>query len=522
VYNAISFMSRSFNPVAIHAKQRGFLTIKALMQRSGAHRQTIHYYLRKGLLPVPTRTSKTSALYPPGAVELVHLVRVFQEQRRLKLDEIATIFQSAGYDPRAIRQQLAMERGSAAPGARYLTLDELRAELDPPPQEAWIQDLVKRKLLEPETISGKEMVPPNAVEMVRSLWQALQFGVDVGRFEKIARLVDQEVDLELDQFHAGLNKLALSGNAYQQVAQVFDAFGRFASFRRRVTLHKYLRSGSRKSAYLFIGQNRKYVFPSETFLERMGLSREIDRLHLRLERNPQDMESLKNLARAYNLRSDWHRLHEVCHDILRQEPDHSASIANVGMALIYLGRAEEAVAFLENAMKRVNNPLVKLRLSQALVLRANHSGDASVVLDAIARAARLSAEAIKESTGNPSLYRKIRLIQVLDQISLSDPLSLSGPSLEELEWLYREYRNLDPKKLDVLGKISHAMAVMFAAFALYLGRMREGRKDAEQLRREIVRIDPSGILAARSLQASREKPAKKSKTRAAAARSAKR
>jgi tetratricopeptide (TPR) repeat protein len=238
----------------------------------------------------------------------------------------------------------------------------------------------------------------------------------------------------------------------------------------------------------------------------MGLSREIDKLTLRLEKNPHDLEALKDLARAYNLRSDWHRLHSVSQEILRHEPDHAASLANLGMALIYLGRPEEAANVLEAGLKRINNPLLKLRLSQALVIRANNSGDASVVLDAIARAARLSAEAVRESAGTPSLHRKIRLIQVLDQISLADPLALGGPSMQELEWLYQEYRAMDAKKLDVLARISHAMALMFSAFALYLARVREGRRDAEQLRKEIVRIDPNGILAARSLQASRDKP----------------
>src|SRR5205807_4863424 len=78
---------------------QGYVTIKSLISKSGAPRQTIHYYLRKGLLPPPERTSRTSALYPPSTIDLIGLVRSLQRRQRLTLDEISTLFQQNSYDP---------------------------------------------------------------------------------------------------------------------------------------------------------------------------------------------------------------------------------------------------------------------------------------------------------------------------------------------------------------------------------------------------------------------------------------
>src|SRR5438067_1521823 len=76
-----------------------YVTIKSLIARSGAPRQTIHYYLRKGLLPPPERTSRTSALYPPSTVDLLGLIRALQQRQRLTLDEITELFRTSNYDP---------------------------------------------------------------------------------------------------------------------------------------------------------------------------------------------------------------------------------------------------------------------------------------------------------------------------------------------------------------------------------------------------------------------------------------
>src|SRR5205085_9917964 len=113
----------------------GFVTIRSLISKSGAPRQTIHYYLRKGLLPPPERTSRTSALYPPSTIELIGLIRSLQRRQRLTLDEISTLFHQGGYDPVRIAARVSGTGESPpAAGARRdaLTAAELAAAIGPP------------------------------------------------------------------------------------------------------------------------------------------------------------------------------------------------------------------------------------------------------------------------------------------------------------------------------------------------------------------------------------------------------
>src|SRR5438105_4710881 len=129
---------------------QGYVTIKSLIVKSGAPRQTIHYYLRKGLLPTPERTSRTSALYPPSTIDLIGLVRSLQRRQRLTLDEIATLFTQGAYDP--VRIAARMSGGDApASSARRdaLTAAELAAAIGPPCTEEWVREIAKEGLVRP-------------------------------------------------------------------------------------------------------------------------------------------------------------------------------------------------------------------------------------------------------------------------------------------------------------------------------------------------------------------------------------
>lgn len=505
--------------VSYQAVQQGYITIKALGQRSGVHKQTIHYYLRKGLLPPPVRTSKTSALYPPSTVDLLKLIKDYQDERRLTLEEIAELFRRHDYDPLLLERALSAEVSGRIPlpseaTGQWLTLEELSAALDPAPEPRWIQELVVSGLLQPEPVNGRLQFPPSSLKLAKTVWEGVRMGVSLPQFTTMAGLVSQQAERELTEFLRFLHDIPLPNDGYPQVAKLFDVFERFGAVWRHRALHtRFIQGAYERSRYLFVGPNRKYVFPSETFLERMGLNREIDRLLLRADKFPNDLATQKNLARAYNLRSDWVRLAEVSYKILRHYPNDVTSLANYGQALMYLGRNDESVAVLDAAVKRTNHPLIKLRLGQSIVNRARQSGDAVELFDAIVRQARLASQAIRESQEVPSLSRKIRLILALDHMGLSDPLGLEGPSVEELLRLYNEFRNLPERDLPLLGRISLAMSRMFATYALYLLRQKNGHPDAEKLRREIAAADPDGVLTARSSR----RPAAKEKTSTARA-----
>jgi DNA-binding transcriptional MerR regulator len=56
------------------------MTIGELSRRTGVSTQTIHYYLKEGLLPKPVKTSKTWAYYTYAHVERINMVRNLKER----------------------------------------------------------------------------------------------------------------------------------------------------------------------------------------------------------------------------------------------------------------------------------------------------------------------------------------------------------------------------------------------------------------------------------------------------------
>ena len=513
-------MKRPRNPIAVRAVQQGYLTIKMVIQRTGAHRQTIHYYLHKGLLPQPARTSRTSALYPPSTVDLIELIKAFQQQQRLSLDEIAEIFQRLSYDARAISGELEA-RNLTAPGSflsgggTFLSDSEMLASLEPPAKRAWLDEVLAKGLIQPFMREGEESFSLLAAELVRTIWSGVGLGISLDQFEKLNALITTEACKEVEQLRTLVSEHSFTDDAYRHVANLFSVVERFGSLQRKAALHSGFMLNAQESLYLFVGTNRKYTFPSETFLARMGLNKEIDRLLLQLDQNPGDLTALRNLARAYHLRSDWVHLNEISQEILRLDPANEGAMAYLGQSLTYLGRHDEAVTTLEAFLKATANPVIKLRYGQALVSRARRMGDPGRLLDAIVKKARLFSEAVRDSRHQPALYRKIRLNLLLDNMSLSDPLCLQGPSLEELQQLHQEFSSIRDRGLSVLGRISLAMARMFVTYALYVIRQRQGHRDAVGLRREILSIDPNGVLAARSAKTAAKvaKPARKRASR---------
>ena len=99
------------------------LTIKALSDQSQTHRQTIHYYLRRGVLPQPVRVSRTSALYPKSSIDLLHLVKIAQEKKRLSLEEIRDLFRNSGYKAHLIRERLQADDNATE---KDLTVEDVR------------------------------------------------------------------------------------------------------------------------------------------------------------------------------------------------------------------------------------------------------------------------------------------------------------------------------------------------------------------------------------------------------------
>ena len=70
---------------------RKLIRISGLAEATGVSVQTIHYYLREGLLPPPTKTAPNMAYYGPDHIEDIRLIKELQEKRYLPLSVIKLV-----------------------------------------------------------------------------------------------------------------------------------------------------------------------------------------------------------------------------------------------------------------------------------------------------------------------------------------------------------------------------------------------------------------------------------------------
>jgi len=67
------------------------MRIRELVDATGVSTQTIHYYLREGLLISPVKTAPNMAYYDPGYVDDIRLIKELQEKRFLPLSVIKLV-----------------------------------------------------------------------------------------------------------------------------------------------------------------------------------------------------------------------------------------------------------------------------------------------------------------------------------------------------------------------------------------------------------------------------------------------
>src|SRR3989304_5771469 len=70
------------------------MRIGELVEATGVSAQTIHYYLREGLLKPPTKTAPNMAYYRPEYVDDIRLIKELQEKRYLPLSVIKLVLEA--------------------------------------------------------------------------------------------------------------------------------------------------------------------------------------------------------------------------------------------------------------------------------------------------------------------------------------------------------------------------------------------------------------------------------------------
>lgn len=188
--------------------------IAEVVRRSGVSKETIHYYLREGLLPLPEKTSRNAALYGDEHLRRLSLIRSLREEHLLPLKAIKGLLADQSQlrftpDQLAMLQDLRrhkLEEARQLPPETRKTTEDLARELALSAAE--LQELRDCALL---TADQDEAPDRGEVESLR-LWVLVRnAGInaekgfsprDIGYINDAAQLLfDREVALFRDRLH---------------------------------------------------------------------------------------------------------------------------------------------------------------------------------------------------------------------------------------------------------------------------------------------------------------------------------
>ncbi|MDE1012547.1 MAG: MerR family transcriptional regulator, partial [Paraburkholderia fungorum] len=196
------------------AASRPTYRIGEVVRRSGVTKETIHYYLREGLLPLPHKTSRNAALYGDEHLRRLSLIRSLREEHLLSLKAIKSLLADQSQlrftpDQLAMLQDLRRHKLDEArhlpPGTRKTT-QELARELALSPAE--LQELRDTSLLTAE----QDVAPDSDEAECLRLWTLVRnsginaekgFGPrDIAYINDAAKvLLDREVVLFRERLH---------------------------------------------------------------------------------------------------------------------------------------------------------------------------------------------------------------------------------------------------------------------------------------------------------------------------------
>jgi DNA-binding transcriptional MerR regulator len=181
--------------------------ISELARLSGVSKQTIHFYLREGLLLPPKRTCKNMAYYDESTVDDIRHIKELQEKRYLPLVVIKEVLKAKrqGHDRIAEEDHLTLFDhlfSQVQGGEAGRQLDEASFLAETGLTERELSQLIRMGMISPSPEAGKRPFDGFDLTVAEALKGLMALGMRLndlklyGRFLRFARL---EADLVHDR-----------------------------------------------------------------------------------------------------------------------------------------------------------------------------------------------------------------------------------------------------------------------------------------------------------------------------------
>ena len=211
------------------------MRIKELIETTGITRQTIHYYIREGLLPRPKKTNRNQAEYNQEHIDRIKLIKELHDQFFLPLATIKKIFHEQETDGNG-RSTLRTKTEYFKPLDQFLP-QEIHSEKEflkiTGISSDRLEDFETWEIIEPKLIDGEKVYSHHDLTIGRVIGKMREIGISYEKgFRKEAlrdiRDMFRSIVLKLgDEFDFGVRdkvpvkKIAELGEIYTEVLSVF-------------------------------------------------------------------------------------------------------------------------------------------------------------------------------------------------------------------------------------------------------------------------------------------------------------
>lgn len=181
------------------------LKISELSKMTGVAKSTILFYVKKGLLPEPVKTSPNMAWYSEECVEKINFIKEMQSRKFVPLDHIKGLIEAIDKDNLHPEMLLNLNKvlfEDKSPDDPVYTRREFLKETGL--SEEYLQRLEKLNLIIPTEDEGNIVYGLEDVQAVKNFIKMNEFGIapeDLAYYPRlIAEIVDEDMNLHQSKF----------------------------------------------------------------------------------------------------------------------------------------------------------------------------------------------------------------------------------------------------------------------------------------------------------------------------------
>jgi DNA-binding transcriptional MerR regulator len=477
------------------------IKIAELARRSGTSKETIHFYLREGLLRKPKKTSRNMAYYDETHIEQLKLIKRLRTESYLPLNVIKKVMKEGKLGTSARQLDLAGELFGQGAKTEFEPLTKKQLSIRTGLTEKRISEYETGGLLRPRTQGKKKGYGYEDVRIAELLKVAEEEAGEGGepfvleRFEIIERHLEALVREEMSHFFSRIVAEGNPARALEMLRGGRDTIGRYLAIARARRLRDDVESmmPAIEGAIQAAAPENWFEHLAPDVRERVGESAYKRTLIERFVERPDDLEGAIALFEHLVVIGDQKEMLDFHPQARGKVRDHPTVLRALVSALADAERFEEAFSLSERLREERETPdaLLEALWGSILLIRLRQNfqnlSSSTELIGYLARA--FNAFDLARATPTANRFESARVHLMLGRVSIATPAFLGAREqgrrdllacLEDIAVLRREKPGKEGELIPAVGPGLLERMEMNVYF--FLSRVSADAKEAERLR----------------------------------------